>query len=134
MTHALEGSCLIIASSLVTLRPLFRGIKARVTDLSGGSHHSSKYVTRLSSRAFATASTNQTQVECIISTRLSHELDGGACWNDLPHRNGVAELEGDIYVHKTIKVSIEDARPAQATSYLESNSPPGPYSSTLPKV
>lgn len=34
MSHAAEGSTLIISTSLVTLRPLFRGIRQHVTELS----------------------------------------------------------------------------------------------------
>lgn len=106
MTHAVEGACLIIASSLITLRPLFRSVKARVNDITGhsksfgASRHS-----RLSSRGFAAASSNQSQVECVISTRLSHD---GTCGNDrtVP---GYVELEGDIVVQKTIQVSISNA-------------------------
>lgn len=38
MTHAAEGSFLIISTSLATLRPLYRGIKQQVVDRSLNSH------------------------------------------------------------------------------------------------
>lgn len=108
MTHAVEGACLIIASSLTTLRPLFRSVKARVNDMTG--HGASSR--RLSSRGggFAGASS---QVQCIISTRLSHDgtLSGGDHDDQAgpPKKGGYAEMEGDIVVQKTIQVSISDA-------------------------
>lgn len=110
MTHAVEGACLIIASSLTTLRPLFRSVKARVNDMTG--HGASSR--RLSSRGggFTGASS---QVQCIISTRLSHDgtLSGGRDHDE--HHQTVApggkyaDMEGDIVVQKTIQVSISDA-------------------------
>lgn len=111
MTHAVEGACLIIASSLITLRPLFRGIKARVNDLSGTSKQSTCRHSGVSGKGFAAASSNQSQVECIISTRPSHD---GTVWDD--HRlAGLAELEGDIYVEKRIEVFVSDAGPKAMT-------------------
>lgn len=42
MTHAAEGSTLLISTSLVTLRPLFRGIRQHVTEISMATGSSSR--------------------------------------------------------------------------------------------
>ncbi|KAI3398940.1 hypothetical protein diail_8263 [Diaporthe ilicicola] len=101
MTHAAEGSFLMISTSLATLRPLFRSMKRHVSTSHGNSIEPSKRRTMVNSRGFQ--SVTHSQVDCIITSRNDAEwvpLDDG------PTKE--AEARGDIMVQKTIEVSVSN--------------------------
>lgn len=98
MTHAAEGSFLMISTSLATLRPLFRSMKRHVSTVHGNSNEPSKRRTIGNSRGFH--STNHSQVDCIITSRSNAE------WVPLDDQSGKESETKDIMVQKTIEVSV----------------------------
>lgn len=97
MSHAAEGSFLIISTSLATLRPLFRGIKRHVTDrtLHSKNTHYARHTTSIAKRQVTT--TGQSLDEHIDDKNQTLEhvalVDRS---NQFADRN--CELEGGLYV------------------------------------
>ncbi|POS69198.1 hypothetical protein DHEL01_v212408 [Diaporthe helianthi] len=113
MTHAAEGSFLMISTSLATLRPLFRSMKRHVSTVAGNSNEPSKRRTVGHSRAFHPCS--HSQVNCIITSRSNAE------WVPLDNQPGNdTDAVRDITVQKTIEVSVSNQSLSGQTS--QSNS------------